>query len=114
MNIKDSVAIVTGGGNGIGEAVAKYLVKNGAKVAVVDVAPANIDRVVKELKAMGGEVIGIQANVSIEADTAKFVKATVRGFWKAEHYRCLRRHYSRRHDANARQGNRKSLQETRA
>ncbi len=80
MKIRDCVAIVTGGGNGIGEAVAKYLVKNGAKVAVVDVAPANIDRVVKELKAMGGEAIGVQANVSIEADTAKFVKATLEAF----------------------------------
>jgi 3-oxoacyl-[acyl-carrier protein] reductase len=82
MNIRGSVAIVTGGGNGIGESIAKYLVKNGAKVAVVDVAPANIDRVVKELKAMGGEAIGIQANVSIEADTARFVKATVEAFGK--------------------------------
>ena len=80
MKIKDCVAIVTGGGNGIGEAVAKYLVKNGAKVTIVDVAPANIDRVVKELKAMGGEAIGVQANVSIEADTAKYVKATLEAF----------------------------------
>lgn len=80
MKIKDSVAIITGGGNGIGEAVAKYLVRNGAKVAVVDLAQGNIDRVVKEIKAMGGEAIGVQANVTSEADTAKFVKATTDAF----------------------------------
>ena len=82
MKMKDSVAIVTGGGNGIGEAVAKYFVQNGAKVAVVDLAQGNIDRVVKDIKAMGGEVIGVQANVSSEADTAKYIKATLDAFGK--------------------------------
>ena len=82
MKMKDSVAIVTGGGNGIGEAVAKYFVQNGAKVAVVDMAQGNIDRVLKDIKAMGGEAIGVQANVSSEADTAKYIKATLDAFGK--------------------------------
>jgi 3-oxoacyl-[acyl-carrier protein] reductase len=80
MEIKGSVVLVTGGGNGIGEAVAKYFAKNGAKVAIVDMAQKNIDRVVKDIKEGGGEVIGIQANVSSEAETAKFIKATVDAF----------------------------------
>ena len=80
MEIKGSVALITGGGNGIGEAVAKYLVKNGAKVAIVDMSQKNIDRVVADIKAMGGEAIGVQANVTSEADTAKFIKATVDAF----------------------------------
>jgi 3-oxoacyl-[acyl-carrier protein] reductase len=82
MEIKGSVAVITGGGNGIGEAVAKYLVKQGAKVALVDMAQKNLDRVVKEIKEMGGEAIGIQANVSSEAETAKFVQATIAAFGK--------------------------------
>jgi len=80
MEIKGSVALVTGGGNGIGEAVAKYLARNGAKVAIVDMVQKNIDRVVKDIKEAGGEVIGIQANVSSEAETAKFIKATLEAF----------------------------------
>lgn len=80
MEIKGKVALVTGGGNGIGEAVVKYLVKNGAKVAIVDMSQKNIDRVVADVKAMGGEAIGVQGNVTSEADTAKFVKATVDAF----------------------------------
>ncbi len=82
MKIKDSVAIVTGGGNGIGEAIVKYFVQNGAKVCVVDVMQNNIDRVLKDIKTMGGEAIGVQANVTSEADTAKFVKAAVDAFGK--------------------------------
>jgi 3-oxoacyl-[acyl-carrier protein] reductase len=82
MEIKGSVAVVTGGGNGIGEAVAKYFVRNGAKVAIVDMAQKNIDRVVKEIKDMGGEVIGVQANVTSEADTAKYYKAAIEAFGK--------------------------------
>lgn len=35
MKIKGSVALITGGGNGIGEAVAKHLAKHGAKIAIV-------------------------------------------------------------------------------
>jgi 3-oxoacyl-[acyl-carrier protein] reductase len=82
MEIKGSVALITGGGNGIGEAVAKYLVKQGAKVALVDMAQKNLDRVVKEIKEMGGEAIGIQANVSSEAETAKFIQATIAAYGK--------------------------------
>lgn len=80
MEIKGSVALVTGAGAGIGEAVVKYLSQRGAKVAVVDAQQKNVDRVVAEVKAAGGEAIGIQADVVSEADTAKFIKATVEAF----------------------------------
>ena len=82
MELKNSVAIVTGGGNGIGEAVVKHLVSRGAKVAVVDLVQKNIDRVVADVKKTGGEVIGIQANVTSEADTARFIKGTIEAFGK--------------------------------
>jgi 3-oxoacyl-[acyl-carrier protein] reductase len=80
MEIKGSVALVTGGGNGIGEAVVKYLSSRGAKVAVVDMVQKNIDRVVAEVKAAGGEAVGIQANVTSEADTARYIKGTIEAF----------------------------------
>ena len=82
MEIKGSVALITGGGNGIGEAVAKYLAKRGAKVAIVDMVQENLDRVVKDIKELGGEAVGIQANVTSEAETAKFIKATLEAFGK--------------------------------
>ena len=80
MEIKGSVAVITGGGNGIGEAVAKYFARNGAKLVIVDMVQKNIDRVVKDIQEAGGEVIGVQANVTSEADTAKFIKAAIEAF----------------------------------
>lgn len=80
MQIKGSAALITGADSGIGEAVAKHLAKNGAKVAVVGHTQEHIDRVVKELQGMGAEVIGVQANVASESETAKFIKATVEAF----------------------------------
>ena len=82
MEIQGSVVLVTGGGNGIGEAVAKYFAQRGAKIAIVDMVQENIDRVLADLKAMGAEAIGVQANVTSEADTAKFIKATLDAFGK--------------------------------
>jgi 3-oxoacyl-[acyl-carrier protein] reductase len=82
MQIKDSVALITGGTSGIGEAVAKFFVRNGAKVAVVGSSQQKVDRVVKDLQQLGGAVIGIQANVANESDSARIVRATVDAFGK--------------------------------
>lgn len=80
MDIKGSVAIVTGGANGIGEAVAKTLAKKGAKLTVVDMSQKDIDRVVADIKKDGGQAIGVLANVTKEEDTAKFIKETINAF----------------------------------
>ena len=82
MEIKGSVAVITGGGNGIGEAIAKYFVTHGAKVVIVDMAQKHIDRVLGEIKVMGGEAIGVQASVTSEADTARFYQAALEAFGK--------------------------------
>lgn len=80
MKLQDSVAVITGAGNGIGEAIARHFVQHGAKVAVVDADPRQVDRVVGALRELGGQAIGVQANVTSEADTARFIQATVEAF----------------------------------
>jgi NAD(P)-dependent dehydrogenase (short-subunit alcohol dehydrogenase family) len=51
--VKGKVAIVTGSANGIGEATAKMLAKEGASVAIVDIDDSNGKRVAREIKAAG-------------------------------------------------------------
>jgi 3-oxoacyl-[acyl-carrier protein] reductase len=50
LEISGSVAVITGGGSGIGESVAKYWVKHGGKLVIADIVPESLSRVEKEIK----------------------------------------------------------------
>jgi 3-oxoacyl-[acyl-carrier protein] reductase len=82
MQVREAVALITGGANGIGECCAKALVQAGAKVSICDIAQEQIDRVVQDIRAAGGEAIGIQGNVVQEADQARFIAETIKVFGK--------------------------------
>lgn len=56
MRLLNKVAIITGGGRGIGEATAKKFVQEGAKVVVADINSDDIDRTVSEIISMGGTI----------------------------------------------------------
>ena len=58
------VAVVTGGGRGIGRAIALGLGDRGATVAVVDLDPALAERVAGEIRDRGGSALAFQADVS--------------------------------------------------
>lgn len=66
--VKGKVAIVTGGGSGIGEATAKLLAAEGAKVTVVDIDDANGERVAKEIRDAGGTAAFRYLDISREDD----------------------------------------------
>ncbi len=77
MKVKDCVALVTGGANGIGEACAREMAKAGAKVVICDMDQPGIDRVMTEIRSEGGDAVGVRGNVVAEEDQARFVKCAV-------------------------------------
>ncbi len=62
LGIRNKVALVTGGTQGIGFACARTFLKEGCKVAVASRTPANVEAAVEQLGELGGEVIGVAAD----------------------------------------------------
>ena len=74
---KGKVAIVTGGGSGLGEAISKELAAKGASVVVSDINLPGAQRVVDEIVAAGGVASAIEADTANPDDSAKVVKYAV-------------------------------------
>jgi len=68
LETRGAVAVITGGGSGIGEAIAKAWVQHGGKVVLADVLPEGLSRAEREIRAMGGEVVTTLCDVTREAD----------------------------------------------
>ncbi|MCG6972219.1 MAG: SDR family oxidoreductase [Desulfobacterales bacterium] len=79
LEIKDSVAVITGGASGIGLAVAKYWVQQGGKVVLGDIAEEALARLEKEIK---GDVAPVPCNVTVEDDCAKLADTAIQKFGK--------------------------------
>jgi NAD(P)-dependent dehydrogenase (short-subunit alcohol dehydrogenase family) len=69
-------AIVTGAGQGLGEAIAKLLATAGAQVAVNDINPDRATRVAGEITAQGGQAIPIAADISNKFNCVHLVETT--------------------------------------
>lgn len=64
MELKDKVAVITGGANGIGEASAIALARKGAHVVVADIEGKRARHVADEVRSMGVRALGVQVDVS--------------------------------------------------
>jgi len=84
MKLKGKVAIVAGGGQGIGEGCAKCLAEEGADIAVVDVNGDNASKVADAVKKMGQKALPVVANLTDEAEVNKSVKEAVDFFGKVD------------------------------
>ncbi len=78
------IALITGGGTGIGEAAAVALAKSGAKVAISGRRKARLDEVVNQIEAAGGTALALPGDVSIEADATKSVTDTIAHFGRLD------------------------------
>ncbi len=77
MRLADTVAIVTGAGRGIGRGIALAFAREGATLAVADRAPAGLDEVAAEARALGRRVLVDPADVGREDDVGRLVERTL-------------------------------------
>jgi meso-butanediol dehydrogenase / (S,S)-butanediol dehydrogenase / diacetyl reductase len=76
MRLAGKVAIVTGGGSGIGRGIVLALAKEGADIAIPDIQPTNAEKVAAEVKALGRKAVAMRTDVTSVADVAAMIDAT--------------------------------------
>ncbi|WP_336516558.1 glucose 1-dehydrogenase [Pollutibacter soli] len=82
--LKDKVAIVSGGGSGIGQAVAESFAKEGAKVIITDIDEKGGGATVDLIQKSGGEALFVKADSSKAADNKMIVEAAVKKFGRLD------------------------------
>ena len=77
MRLQGKVAIITGGGNGMGAEEARLFTREGASVVVADILDSQSEAVVEQIAEAGGQAFSLRADVTIEDDWSRLVAETV-------------------------------------
>jgi len=84
MKLEGKVAIVAGGGQGIGEGIVRCLAEEGADVAVVDINSDTAKKIADDVKAMGRKGLGVVADLTDDNNVEKAVKETADSLGKVD------------------------------
>lgn len=84
MRLQDKVAIVTGGGSGIGRATSLRFAAEGARVVVADINFAAASAVADEARSAGGQAIPIEVNVADRASVESLVERTLAAYGRLD------------------------------
>jgi 3-oxoacyl-[acyl-carrier protein] reductase len=84
MRLENKVAVITGGAQGIGRAIALGMAREGAKVIVADLQAEKASSVANEAKMLGSEAVGIAVNVADESSVKQLAEATFADFGRID------------------------------
>jgi NAD(P)-dependent dehydrogenase (short-subunit alcohol dehydrogenase family) len=82
--LKNKVAVITGGGSGIGRATCLLFAREGAKVVVADYMTAGGNETVQQIKTAGGQATFVQADVARSADVRNLIATTVQTYGRVD------------------------------
>jgi NAD(P)-dependent dehydrogenase (short-subunit alcohol dehydrogenase family) len=84
MRLKDKVAIVTGGGTGIGKAIAMAFSREGSRLVVASRDPAKLEESVRQVKAAGGQAIAVRTDISDRSHVQHMVDRSLAEFGQVD------------------------------
>jgi NAD(P)-dependent dehydrogenase (short-subunit alcohol dehydrogenase family) len=84
MRLAGKVAIVTGGGSGIGRGIVLALAREGADVAIPDLQVLNAEKVAEEVKGLSRRVMPMKADVTSATDVKSMIDRTREAFGKVD------------------------------
>jgi NAD(P)-dependent dehydrogenase (short-subunit alcohol dehydrogenase family) len=84
QRLEGKAAVVTGGGTGLGRAVAELYAEEGARVVVGDIRTADGEQTVDAIRAAGGDALFVRTDVTVSADVRALVEAAVDSYGRLD------------------------------
>ena len=84
MRLANRVAIITGGGSGIGRASAELFAREGAKIVLAQRTKSTAEETIATIKSGGGEAIFVRTDVTIASEVEHLIRETINRFGKID------------------------------